>query len=246
VLLSWEVDYLVALTILLPDLVALREVYYKRECYRWRGVIGCLIFICHFPQKSPEISGSFANDDLQLLASYGSSPPCTWLHDSRCLPVFVPDVRAVREVYTNKPCHIRTHHFSHETRISYTYHGECVLAWIAGYWRGNVDRFLHMWTELYKTHLRAVLMRKFRILCSRGLKLRGRALLGTGAGRIISRAVLSSTMTRMMAKTTTRMTTLMVYMCILYTYARLPYVHESIKIYLCICTYVYVYIYRAN
>jgi len=34
----------------------------------------------HFPQKSPVISGSLAESDLQFMASYGSSPPCKIMH----------------------------------------------------------------------------------------------------------------------------------------------------------------------
>jgi len=41
----------------------------------WRRCIGCRMFVGHSPQKSPEISGSFAERDLQLMAVYQALIP---------------------------------------------------------------------------------------------------------------------------------------------------------------------------
>jgi len=59
------------------------NMYWGSMVYVWgtgqRWLIGCLVFKCHFPQKSSIISGSFAKGDLQLKASYASSPSCNAL-----------------------------------------------------------------------------------------------------------------------------------------------------------------------
>jgi len=62
----------------------------------WRRVIGCLIFIDHFLQKSPIISGPFVGNDQQFRAFYESSPSCNTQgsFDWPVMPLFIFGKRA--------------------------------------------------------------------------------------------------------------------------------------------------------
>jgi len=55
------------------------KAFYDSTVVYRRKVIGSLVFSVLFPQKSPMISGSFAESDLQLMASYGSD-----VHTTAC------------------------------------------------------------------------------------------------------------------------------------------------------------------
>jgi len=107
----------------------------------WRRTIGRLFLIGHFPQKSPKISGSFAKNDLRLKASYGYSPPCTyvyhrstyacvWKHRELIVSVYICICRQIHKwvfrykcIYMKYVCiYISSIHHINTNMTTYLYH----------------------------------------------------------------------------------------------------------------------------